>query len=207
MDHYEDFGEEEEQPFQKNNTNLIQEAREYNNSLKNPPPQSRRPTRREKERVEIASSVFAVLQKPSLIDDDLSDYMPRKASMNVPKPITPPVPPRRTTEQILQEVKAPPVEKKVIHREGYLRKQGKKFKTWKKRYFILHQKKLQYYTERNGSLIGTIELTDACTVTLNLDKKGMVELHVPGRVWLMIAEDEKSQDDWRAAIQDALWQN
>ena len=175
-------------------TNFYDEAVEYNNSIKNAPP-ARKPTKRENARVEIASSVFAVLNKPSLIDNDPSEYLP--------KPIVAPLPPMEIPKK---EVPIPkPVEKKILHREGYLKKQGKKFKTWKKRYFILHQKKMQYFTEQNGSLIGTIEITDDCTVTLNLDKKGMIELHSPTRIWLFVADDDKIMNDWRNVIQDAIW--
>ena len=279
---YDMYDAEEQRKKQDVNRQIYQEAMEYNNYIKTPPAQSMsRPNKREKkQRVEIKSSVFAVLNQPSLIDSEPSEFLPPKPitpaankpiptppgrtnpnpysppTANKPSPIPrnnngnnfagnnnynnnnfnnnnnyntnsnipapparrptvgnntganpPPPPPRKKTINLVSPTPTTiqAVEKKVVHKEGYLRKQGKKFKTWKKRFFLLNHKKLQYYTEKGGELIGTIDLTEDCSVTLNLDKKFMIELHVPGRVWLFLADDERTTEEWRAAIQESLW--
>ncbi|KAI7849657.1 Rho GTPase activation protein [Circinella umbellata] len=47
------------------------------------------------------------------------------------------------------------------YRQGYLRKRGKNFGCWKKRYFILDGPRLKYYESEYGMHLGTIRLTDS----------------------------------------------
>lgn len=47
------------------------------------------------------------------------------------------------------------------HKEGYLTKRGKNFGGWKKRYFVLQSPVLEYYENRGGQHLGSIQITGA----------------------------------------------
>jgi hypothetical protein len=94
---------------------------------------------------------------------------------------------------------------KVPHKQGYLKKLGGKFKTWKKRYFVLDGPKLHYYKEQNGELIGTITLSAECVVTLDLDKADCIQVKTKTRTWHFIASNEEDMNSWHGAFQESIW--
>lgn len=91
-----------------------------------------------------------------------------------------------------------------LKKEGYLKKKGEVFKTWKRRYFTLVGSDLTYYTEQYGDIIGLIKLTPQCTVTMSFAKSNCIELRTPDRTWFFVGESEEDISEWQGAIQKAL---
>lgn len=151
---------------------------------------------------QISSAVFNVLNKPSLIDDDLTKYMPRPPPGSASLDSHVGEGQVSTVDTIMPVAEPQRIE---VHKEGYLTKLGAKFKTWKKRWFVLDKKELKYYKSNGGGLIGTIQLTSSCEVTLNLDKKHCIVLVCPDRTWHFIAANDDDMNAWRGMIQEGLW--
>lgn len=92
-----------------------------------------------------------------------------------------------------------------LHKEGYMKKLGAKFKTWKRRYFILKGNSLSYYKQEGGDLIKTIYLTPQCAITLSLEKNNCIELRTVDRTWFFVPPDEMELNAWQGAIQEGIW--
>ncbi|KAJ5079900.1 non-specific serine/threonine protein kinase [Anaeramoeba ignava] len=69
---------------------------------------------------------------------------------------------------------------KRITQSGFLRKRGKVFKTWKKRYFVMNGKTLYYYKKNTDKTpLGEIPLTEKTTVKIsNIKKENCFEIQV-----------------------------
>merc|ERR1712113_124018 len=94
--------------------------------------------------------------------------------------------------------------KKLI-REGYMSKEGKMFKTWRKRYFTLSQDgKLTYYHKQGqDNAIGSVDVkkmtkTERCSFGRN--KQFGVQIHTDVRVWKFLCQDEKELAEWIHAL-------
>lgn len=89
---------------------------------------------------------------------------------------------------------------------GFLTKQGKVRKSWKKRWFILKDSNLHYFaTPTAAKPINTIKLSSACSTGSAPDPKfPTLQLNTPERVWLFRANDEAEKEAWTGAINDAL---
>ena len=92
-----------------------------------------------------------------------------------------------------------------LRKEGYMKKLGAKFKTWKRRYFILKGSSLSYYQQEGGKMIGTIYLTPQCTITMSLEKSNCIELKTSDRTWFFVPPDEMELNAWQGAIQEGIW--
>ncbi|UIZ24935.1 hypothetical protein KXD40_006776 [Peronospora effusa] len=98
-----------------------------------------------------------------------------------------------------------------VIQEGYLLKQGLRLKLWTRRYFILRLEErhmtLGYYTSKDsltlcsetpigpGHLLGQVNLTKF---------PRRLELRCGTKVMVLEAEDQKSYDGWKNALQEAI---
>jgi len=92
--------------------------------------------------------------------------------------------------------------KKVI-KNGFLEKEGKTFKTWHKRFFVLTEGCLKYYeNEKDTNAIGQINIDDTIdTKTGDFGKKKPgFQLTAGGRTWKFLCENEKDVTDWLQCI-------
>eukprot|EP00483_Globobulimina_turgida_P001604 UN01606 len=90
--------------------------------------------------------------------------------------------------------------KKLI-REGFMSKEGKMFKTWRKRYFTLDDKgKLAYYhNQGDENPIGSVDVrlmkkTERSSFGRN--KQFGVQIHTDTRVWKFLCQNEKDLAEW-----------
>jgi len=92
---------------------------------------------------------------------------------------------------------------RVPVREGYLLKEGKNIKSWKKRWFILAGSELCYYKARAGNTpLGTIHIARS-TVSGDASCEGgcRIEIFTRARVWRLRAEDASDMEGWVTAIE------
>ena len=90
-------------------------------------------------------------------------------------------------------------------REGFMEKEGKMFKTWRKRYFQLDdQGKLSYYhNQGDENAIGTVDIkkmkkTERCSFGRN--RLYGVQIHTNDRVWKFLCGSEKDLAEWIHAL-------
>ena len=94
-----------------------------------------------------------------------------------------------------------------ILKEGWLEKQGGMIKTWKNRWFILRNKTLFYYKEKNGELMGQIELSSNCKVGPNPKNKKQPSffIDVPSqRNFIIVAKTLEDHNSWIQIIQAVI---
>jgi len=95
--------------------------------------------------------------------------------------------------------------------EGWLTKEGAKWKTWKKRWFVLDDSENRlYYFQKRGldreKHLGFITLDDAtCAMPIEADarggkKKNMFQIVTPARTWYLRAETEEERDAWLKTV-------
>ena len=104
----------------------------------------------------------------------------------------------------------------TVIKEGLLRKQGGKFKTWQKRHFMLTDVALEYYKvdskkQRTGQCIGKVGLELLFAVDGNpvkllppIQKKPLFAVGTEKRLYLLEAEDETEAYGWIDALRGAL---
>jgi hypothetical protein len=104
----------------------------------------------------------------------------------------------------------------TVIKEGALRKQGGKFKTWQKRQFVLTDVALEYYKldgkkQRTGQCIGKVGLELLVAVDGNpvkllppIQKKPLFAVATEKRLYLLEAEDETEAYGWIDALRGAL---
>ena len=90
--------------------------------------------------------------------------------------------------------------KKLI-REGYMSKEGKMFKTWRKRYFTLDdQGKLAYYHSKGDeNPIGSVDvklMKKTERMSFGKNKTYGVQIHTETRVWKFLCATEKDLAEW-----------
>jgi len=90
--------------------------------------------------------------------------------------------------------------KKLI-REGFMSKEGKMFKTWRKRYFTLDdQGKLAYYHNKGDeNPIGSVDvklMKKTERTSFGRNKQFGVQIHTDTRIWKFLCNDEKDLAEW-----------
>jgi len=88
-------------------------------------------------------------------------------------------------------------------KEGFLTKQGGSIKTWRRRWFVLKEKKLVYFKTRNDlEATGVIELEPDSFVKDERDKKRrfMFSVGTSRRVFFIVADNEKDMLSWIEGI-------
>jgi len=96
-------------------------------------------------------------------------------------------------------------EGKNIIKEGFLEKEGKMFRTWRKRFFrLMDDGCLKYYNnEHETDAIGEIHIGQTSTtkiVQFNKKKPDGFQLTADGRAWKFVCENEKDVKDWLHSI-------
>lgn len=92
-------------------------------------------------------------------------------------------------------------------KEGFLTKQGGSIKTWKRRWFVLKNKRLFYFKTRNDTeATGVIELETDSFVRDEKDKKKrfMFSVGTSRRVFFICADNEKDMASWMDSIKRNL---
>jgi len=90
--------------------------------------------------------------------------------------------------------------KKLI-REGYMSKEGKMFKTWRKRYFTLDdQGKLAYYHNKGDeNSIGSVDvrlMKKTERASFGRNRQYGVQIHTENRIWKFLCNNEKDLAEW-----------
>ncbi|XP_064405850.1 myosin-10-like isoform X2 [Halichondria panicea] len=95
---------------------------------------------------------------------------------------------------------------KFLTKEGWLAKTGSNNKGWKDRYFRLKNGKLYYYKDsKTDSSLSDIDLFNSTSIENAPGKKGHgIDIHMPGRVYNLSAENKDDCDDWTAVLSHTL---
>ncbi|CDS37635.1 Rho GTPase activating protein 24 [Echinococcus multilocularis] len=104
---------------------------------------------------------------------------------------------------------------------GWLRKQGGKFRTWKRRFFVLRQGSLEYYTDSEQiRLIGALEIGPpdimevvACETDVTADDKAFNFIVKKSKTWgseqkqslILSASSADERRDWIRALRKQLY--
>lgn len=94
----------------------------------------------------------------------------------------------------------------MIEKEGWLTKEGGKFKSWKKRWFSLKGSLLTYSGQPGKpSELGRIHLSDVsdARAAAKKGKNFIFEIVTPYRVFVVKAENEQERSEWMDAIKKA----
>jgi len=86
-----------------------------------------------------------------------------------------------------------------VVKQGYLTKQGIRFKTWKIRWFTLTPSTLSYHKSYQRELIDQIALSTAEKIEDGYSRSGInnsLVVITPSRTYLMYAESPQDRDDW-----------
>eukprot|EP00026_Physarum_polycephalum_P020289 Phypoly_transcript_22770.p1 GENE.Phypoly_transcript_22770~~Phypoly_transcript_22770.p1 ORF type:complete len:121 (+),score=1.70 Phypoly_transcript_22770:31-363(+) len=98
------------------------------------------------------------------------------------------------------------LEPERINKAGYVTKQGRIIRNWKRRWFVLQNDKIYYYVnEKTPKPRGVIHLVNATVLdyTTNASECGF-DINTPKRVWHIIAETIEERDLWVQAIRERL---
>ncbi|KAJ5080786.1 non-specific serine/threonine protein kinase [Anaeramoeba ignava] len=100
------------------------------------------------------------------------------------------------------------MEEKVI-KQGFMTKQGGRWKSWKKRWFVLRGKIIFYYKNpKKRSPIGMLPITQASKVYVSqakTKKKFCFNLEIPGqRTYLISAPSEEEMNSWIEIINQII---
>ncbi|KAG1705204.1 hypothetical protein DVH05_004137 [Phytophthora capsici] len=85
---------------------------------------------------------------------------------------------------------------------GWLKKEGGKVKSWKRRYFTLYGSKLSYYKSEKGPLLRNVtivDVTEHSSISL-----GLTVATVKGRKLIIQAESKSEYEKWLKAIRGAV---
>mmetsp|Transcript_2621 Transcript_2621/g.4960 ORF Transcript_2621/g.4960 Transcript_2621/m.4960 type:complete len:1284 (-) Transcript_2621:84-3935(-) len=91
--------------------------------------------------------------------------------------------------------------------EGFLMKRGNNIKTWKKRYFVLLNDKLNYYTTNSIKTIkGSIQLHGNAAVELVPDLPCTLSVctEMGGRRYIMTAKDDEEVNSWKEVLEAVI---
>eukprot|EP00761_Pharyngomonas_kirbyi_P003451 gb/GECH01003455.1/.p1 GENE.gb/GECH01003455.1/~~gb/GECH01003455.1/.p1 ORF type:complete len:933 (+),score=238.12 gb/GECH01003455.1/:1-2799(+) len=102
-----------------------------------------------------------------------------------------------SAEQIVQDADEP--------KSGYLYKEGKKIKSWKRRWFVIRDGKLSYYAGiQENRPLRVIDLYDARVSEApekeNAQRLYCFQVNTPKRIYYMCASSEDDRYDWMTSI-------
>mmetsp|Transcript_35080 Transcript_35080/g.110412 ORF Transcript_35080/g.110412 Transcript_35080/m.110412 type:complete len:138 (+) Transcript_35080:279-692(+) len=92
---------------------------------------------------------------------------------------------------------------------GWLTKQSRWLKDWRRRFFILKGNKLFFSRTEDEAPHGMIDLSTCMTVKsaeLKAKKSHALEVSTPEETYLMFADEAKEKDEWIGAIGRAIVQ-
>lgn len=92
----------------------------------------------------------------------------------------------------------------MADKAGYLVKEGGKFKTWKKRWFVLKNNVIYYSKKQNSGELGIIRLhgvsPQQVQVCTKKKKKNCFEVATPNRTYYLVSDSERDMNNWMEAI-------
>ncbi|XP_060580768.1 arf-GAP with Rho-GAP domain, ANK repeat and PH domain-containing protein 2-like isoform X2 [Ruditapes philippinarum] len=89
--------------------------------------------------------------------------------------------------------------KTAIYRDGYLYKTGPNLKSYKKRWCVLHYGSLTYFSDKEGSDRGSVNLADATSVSIVTGQRKYsfdIDLQTKNRTYRFAAPDETMFGKW-----------
>ncbi|KAJ3447866.1 sesquipedalian [Anaeramoeba flamelloides] len=93
----------------------------------------------------------------------------------------------------------------LARKQGWMTKRGGSFKSWKKRWFVLHGASLMYYKiENDKTPLGEIALKDVSIKMLTDGKHSYCIDHPDRRSYYLRCSDDKERKDWIDAIKESL---
>lgn len=101
---------------------------------------------------------------------------------------------------------------KALH-SGYLRKTGQKYKTWRRRFFIIYDlNEIRYFEDKSLKIEkGKIELMKVFKINAAKTNKyhyqNCIELHTKERIWCLAAENKQERDLWMNGIRKIMKQH
>eukprot|EP01104_Vermistella_antarctica_P019415 TRINITY_DN758_c2_g3_i1.p1 TRINITY_DN758_c2_g3~~TRINITY_DN758_c2_g3_i1.p1 ORF type:complete len:2061 (-),score=458.91 TRINITY_DN758_c2_g3_i1:628-6810(-) len=113
-----------------------------------------------------------------------------------------PTPTKRTpSEKMLSSFHNP-------EKEGWLKKEGLKYKNWKRRWCILKNNFISYFKSRQeGAPVGAIPLTDAFGCEKTDEKLNKFKIMTRHRTYYLIAETTKEMNEWMVVVNKAVAAN
>ncbi|XP_055926496.1 uncharacterized protein CG43867-like isoform X1 [Argiope bruennichi] len=99
--------------------------------------------------------------------------------------------------------------KEVLEKSGYLTKLGGKFKTWRRRWFVLKNGMLSYYksqTDVNRKPQGQIVLDNVCRVN-RAEGAATFEISTGKRTYYLTADSISMMEEWIKVLQNVLRRN
>ncbi|XP_076358962.1 uncharacterized protein CG43867-like [Tachypleus tridentatus] len=96
--------------------------------------------------------------------------------------------------------------KESLEKNGYLTKLGGKFKTWRKRWFVLKNGVLSYYKSQsdvNRKPQGQITLNEVCRVN-RVEGAATFELCTEKRIYYLTADSATTMEEWIKVLQKVL---
>jgi len=96
----------------------------------------------------------------------------------------------------------------MAEKQGFLTKEGGKFKTWRKRWMVLRQGAIYYSKNQSSGELGIVKLEGTTTVTdsTRKGKKNCFQIATPGvkRIFYLFAESEAEKAEWMAALKTTI---
>jgi len=96
----------------------------------------------------------------------------------------------------------------MADKAGFLVKEGGKFKTWKKRWFVLKNNVIYYSKQQNTGELGIIKLQGVTDEQVHIctrkKKKFCFEVETPTRVYFLQAETEAEMNKWMEAVKQSI---
>jgi RAC serine/threonine-protein kinase len=96
----------------------------------------------------------------------------------------------------------------MADKAGFLTKEGGKFKTWRKRWFVLKNNLIYYSKQMNSGELGIIRLQNVgpeqISICTKKKKKNCFEVATPNRTYFLVAESENEMKLWMEAIKQSV---
>jgi len=96
----------------------------------------------------------------------------------------------------------------MADKAGFLTKEGGKFKTWRKRWFVLKNNVIYYSKQMNSGELEIIRLQnvkpDQVQICSKKKKKNCFEIETPNRTYYLFAESEAEMKSWMEIIKQSL---
>ncbi|XP_057309550.1 dual adapter for phosphotyrosine and 3-phosphotyrosine and 3-phosphoinositide-like isoform X2 [Hydractinia symbiolongicarpus] len=92
----------------------------------------------------------------------------------------------------------------INSKEGYLTKQGGRFKSWKARWFVLCKNELKYYKTKGDKVpIRTLDLNKCTTIEedFNTGKEHTIRIEMPDRHFFVFAATQSEKQEWLDILQ------
>lgn len=90
-------------------------------------------------------------------------------------------------------------------KEGWLSKESKKIKSWKKRWFVLNKNRLNYYRTPGSNLLGSIDLTNATEINIIKRKNNSFEINIPDvRTYRFKSESQEELNCWVESLNKCI---